>query len=264
MNRTQTKVEAVTLTARQRRVLAAVQELGFATIESLARQFAVSSQTVRRDIIKLQEENYLQRFHGGAGLADGSFRVGYAQKLRTSPQGKRRIGEAVAAMIPDGAAVFLDVGTTVEAVARALLVKADLRVFTCSASVAMILCTSGKFEVFVTGGVVRGANGSLVGGAAINQINALRTDYAVIGFGGFDDDGSPMDFDLEKIAVRQAALARTRHGIAVADTSKFEKIGVARIAPLSAFHAVVTDGRPPAKLQASLKKAGVRAVVAAG
>jgi DeoR family glycerol-3-phosphate regulon repressor len=128
----------------------------------------------------------------------------------------------------------------------------------------MILCTSGKFEVFVTGGVVRGANGSLVGGAAINQINTLRTDYAVIGLGGFDDDGSPMDFDLEKIAVRQAALARTRQGIAVADTSKFEKVGVARIAPLSAFHAVVTDGRPPAKLQASLKKAGVRAVVAAG
>ncbi len=250
------------LTRRQRSVLAAVQELGFVTIDGLAREFEVSSQTIRRDIIKLQQANYLHRFHGGAGLTDGTFRPGYAQKLTTAPAGKERIGRAVAEMIPDGASVYLDVGTTVEAVARALLSKMTLRIITCSVSVAMIFCSHGKFDVFVTGGSVRGANGSLVGSVTTESLKMFRVDYAVIGFGGFDDDGAPMDFDLEKIAVRQVALAHSRHGIAVADASKFGKAGVARVAPLSAFHALVTDSEPPKPLRRLFDTAGVRCVVA--
>lgn len=163
----QDATDARELTPRQRQILTIVQQIGFTTIETLAERFGVSAQTVRRDIIQLQAANYLQRFHGGAGLASGGFRSAYAQKLTVSPQGKQRIGAAVAGIVPAGASVFLDVGTTVEAAARALLDKPGLRVVTASVSVAQIFCQHGIFDVFVTGGTTRGANGSLVGQAAI-------------------------------------------------------------------------------------------------
>ena len=67
--------------------------------------------------------------------------------------------------------------------------------------------------------------------AAIASIMGFRFDYALIGLGGFDDDGAPMDFDLEKIAVRQAAMGRARQSIALADRTKFEQTGTARVAP---------------------------------
>lgn len=246
------------LTPRQREILALVQELGFTTIETLAERFGVSAQTVRREIIRLQAANFLQRFHGGAGLASGGIRSAYAQKLTISPDGKQRIGNAVAEVVPPGASVFLDVGTTVEAVARALLAKPGLRLVTASVSVAQIFCSAGVFDVVVTGGMTRGANGSLVGQAAIASIMGFRFDYAILGMGGFDDDGAPMDFDLEKIAVRQAAISRARQTIIVADHSKFDQVGTARIAPAGTVGLFVVDAEPPPPLREAWERAGTR------
>lgn len=254
--------ETSALTPRQQQILAIVQQVGFSTIETLAERFGVSAQTVRRDIIQLQASNYLQRFHGGAGLATRGFRSAYAQKLTVSPQGKQRIGTAVAGIVPAGASIFLDVGTTVEAVARALVGKPDLRIVTASVSVAQILCQHGVFDVAVTGGSTRGANGSLVGEAAVACIMGLRFDYAVLGFGGFDDDGAPMDFDLEKIAVRQAAISRAGMVLGVADSSKFDQTGTARIADPRAFGMIVTDAEPPARLCAAWQRTGIHWLVA--
>ncbi|MBF9231905.1 DeoR/GlpR family DNA-binding transcription regulator [Microvirga alba] len=250
------------LSARQQLVLKAVQEQGFATIEALARQFGVSNQTVRRDIIQLEKAHLLQRFHGGAGLRDNSVRLGYAQKQVIAINGKERIGRAVAHRIPDGASVFLDVGTTVEAVARALLVKNGLQVFTCSAAVAMLFTDHPRIEVFVTGGALRGPNGSLVGSVTIDQIGLFKVDFTIMSFAGFDTDGAPMDFDLQKIAVRQASLAHSRSAIAVADSSKFDRTAVGRLAPLSSFDILVTDAEPPEALRRCLIEAGTKCIVA--
>ncbi|MCR4521671.1 MULTISPECIES: DeoR/GlpR family DNA-binding transcription regulator [Bosea] len=246
------------LTTRQKQILAVVQEVGFTTIETLAARFDVSAQTVRREIIRLQEQNYLQRFHGGAGLASGGIRSAYAQKLTVSPQGKQRIGEALAGIIPAGASVFLDVGTTVEAAARALLGKPGLRVVTASVSVAQIFCQGGVFDVVVTGGVTRGANGSLVGQQAIATIAGFRFDYTILGIGGFDDDGAPMDFDLEKIAVRQAAMARSRQTVVLADHSKFNQVGTARITDPGKVALVVVDAEPTERLRKAWLDCGCR------
>lgn len=250
------------LTPRQKQILAVVQEVGFTTIETLAARFDVSAQTVRREIIRLQEQNYLQRFHGGAGLASGGIRSAYAQKLTVSPQGKQRIGEALAGIIPAGASVFLDVGTTVEAAARALLAKPGLRVVTASVSIAQIFCQGGVFDVVVTGGVTRGANGSLVGQQAIATIAGFRFDYAILGIGGFDDDGAPMDFDLEKIAVRRAAMARSRQTVVLADHSKFNQVGTARIADPGKVALVVVDAEPTERLHDAWVVCGCRWLVA--
>jgi len=250
------------LTARQRAILALVQELGFTTIETLAERFGVSAQTVRREIIRLQAGTYLQRFHGGAGPNSGGIRSAYAQKLTIAPEGKRRIGQAVADLVAPGTSVFLDVGTTLEAVARALVEKPGLRVVTSSVSVAQIFCSHGVFDVVVTGGTTRGANGSLVGQKAIDCIAGFRFDYCILGLGGFDDDGAPMDFDLEKISVRQAAIARSHQVLAVADRTKFEQVGTARIATASTFDLIVVDAEPTGPLQASWQSAGIRWLVA--
>lgn len=252
------------LSPRQREVLAAVQQQGFVTIEALARQFDVSAQTVRRDIIVLEKAHFLQRFHGGAGLRDSSVRLGYTQKQFIAVDGKERIGRAVAEMIPEGASVFLDVGSTVEAVARALLDKQALQVFTCSAAVAMIFADHPRIEVFLTGGLLRGPNGSLVGDVTIQQISLFEVDFSVTSFAGFDSNGTPMDFDMQKIAVRRASLEHSRQAIAVVDSSKFDCTAVVRVVSLSTFAALVSDAEPPERLRRAFAEAGLELVIAAG
>ncbi|BAI74555.1 transcriptional regulator (plasmid) [Azospirillum sp. B510] len=236
------------LPQRQREILALIRDRGFVTIEALSEHFAVSDQTIRRDIIRLDGAGLLQRFHGGAGVRDQTVRLGYVEKQTIAPQDKERIGAAVAALVPDGASVFLDVGTTVEAVARALRGKRRLHVFTNSLSAGSLLAGRPGIDVFVTGGVVHGADGSLVGDAVIATLERCRLDLAVIGISGFDEDGAPMDFDMQKIGIKRVAMAAARRSVAVADAGKFARSAIVRIAPAGDFGLLVTDAEPPAPL----------------
>src|SRR5688572_17394688 len=99
---------------RQEQILDIVRTKGFATIDSLAEEFGVSTQTVRRDVIRLDEAGLLQRFHGGAGLpqADDQVRLGYGPKREMHVASKEQIGALAASLIEDGSSVYLDVGTT--------------------------------------------------------------------------------------------------------------------------------------------------------
>lgn len=229
---------------RRLAILTIVRKQGYATIEALARHFALSMQTVRRDIVQLDAQGLLQRFHGGAGVREAHVRLGYAEKRIVATDAKERIGRAAAALIPDGAAVFLDVGTTVEAVARALRGRRDLRVFTCSLPAAMLLAEQDGPELVVLGGQVRGADGSLVGDMTTAAIGRFRFDLAIIGFSGFEPDGIFMDFDLQKVAVKQAAIARSRSAIAVGTAVKLTRSAIVAVAPADAFSHLVTDQTP--------------------
>ena len=230
-----------TITERQARIVEIVSQQGFATIDTLARDFGVSAQSVRRDIIKLDAEGLLQRFHGGVGVRETSVRLGYAEKRTVAADAKQRIARKAAALIEEGSTVFLDVGTTVEAVAQALCDKRQLMVFTASLPAAAILTGRPGIDLFVLGGAVRGADGSLAGETTLATLARFRFDYAVIGYSGFDDDGAMMDFDLEKVAVKQQAMARAASVLAVGDSSKFARHALARIALPDAFDTIVTD-----------------------
>ena len=256
--------ETEQLNERQATLLGIVQAQGFATVEWLAERFEVSAQTVRRDIIFMDQCGLLQRFHGGAGARGGTVRLGYAQKQSLAVNAKDAIGAAAAAMVPVGATVFLDVGTTVEAVARVLAGHERLRVFTNSLASAMHLAGHTGIEVVVTGGSLRGADGSLVGDGTMALLRDLRFDLALIGLSGWDDDGAPMDFDLEKIAVKRTAIARAHRTLALCDASKFQRPAVARIVPVDALAALVTDRAPPRALSEKLNQADVELIVAGG
>jgi DeoR family transcriptional regulator, glycerol-3-phosphate regulon repressor len=251
------------ITLRQREIVTIVGEKGFATIEALAQHFAVSAQSIRRDIIQLDKARLLQRFHGGAGRRDASVRLGYAEKHERAAEGKARIGRAAAALVPEGAAVFLDVGTTVEALARELRQRGTaMRVFTSSLAAAMVLAGHDAVELHVFGGTTRGPDGSLVGAATVAAVSAIHFDIAFVGYSGFDDDAGLMDFDLDKIAVKQAALRRTDVAVALGDASKFYRRAVARISSLDELTHLVSDEEPPQNLAAALGAAGVSVTVA--
>lgn len=234
-----------TITDRQARIVEIVSQQGFATIETLARDFGVSPQSVRRDIIKLDADGLLQRFHGGVGLRETSVRLGYAEKRTVATDAKKRIAEKAASFIPERSVIFLDVGTTVEAVAQALSERRELRVFTASLAAAGILAGRPGIDVFVLGGMVRGIDGSIIGETTLSMVTRFRFDYAVIGFSGIDRDGTPMDYDLEKVAVKQAAIDQSSRVLVVGDSSKFRKSAVVRFATEMKSLVFVTEAPPP-------------------
>ncbi|WP_323010806.1 DeoR/GlpR family DNA-binding transcription regulator [Paracoccus sp. (in: a-proteobacteria)] len=249
------------LTERQDRILRHIQDAGFATIDSMAESFGVSAQTVRRDLIALERSDYLIRFHGGAGPGRNMVRLGHAEKSTAAQDGKTRIAQAVAKMIPEGAAVYLDVGSTVEAVARALTEHRHLRIVTPGAAVAMIFATARQIDVFLTGGSLRGANGALVGEHAKETLRRFRFDHMVTSFGGFSPEGEPMDFDPEKAILRRIALENSLQRIGVVDASKFHRHALAKMHDGVGFTDLVTDAPPPEQVVAAMARSQTRITV---
>lgn len=236
------------LNERQARIVTQVQRQGFVTIETLAKDFEVSTQTVRREIIRLDELGFIQRFHGGAGRRGSGERLSYEAKQVRDTDLKARIGQAMAAQIQPGQAIFLDVGTTAEATARALLDKGRLTVITPSAANARILTGAPGIDTILTGGRVVGPDIAMVGPISLKTISNFRLDWAVIACSAIEDDGAVLDFDADKIALKQGAMEVARRKALVADHGKFTRSALLRVADLNAFDLLVTDEVPPPAL----------------
>lgn len=236
------KIVPPELSLRQRAIIEQVQTSGFVTIEALAAQFDVSAQTVRRDIILLADLGYLQRFHGGAGpVGDrGAARLDYGVKRTLARAEKRRVGRLAAAAIPDGASLFLDVGTTVEACAEELAKRPGFRIFTNSIRTAMVF-DPAHHAVQVLGGRLCGQDGSLVGEEVVRRLAGLTLDVALVACSAIDTTGRVMDFDLSKIEIKQTAMGAARAAFLLATRSKYGRTALATVAPLSRFERVFSD-----------------------
>lgn len=248
---------------RRQQIMARARSDGRVLVEPLARQFGVTVQTVRRDLAHLCEAGLLARVHGGAVLPSGTRNIGYEDRRGLNLDAKEAIGRTAAAQITDGASVFLDIGTTAEAVARALLRHNGLLVVTNNINVANILVTNPEAEIVLAGGLLRRADGGLVGEVTVDFVRQFKVDTAVIGCSAMDEDGEVLDFDFREVRVAQAVMETARRRILVADGSKLSRSAPVRIGTLRAFDLWVTDARPPERLRRRAADWGTEVIVAA-
>ena len=231
---------------RQDRILHKVRAEGFVTIDALAEEFQVTPQTIRRDINTLCENGHLRRYHGGAGLPSSVDNVDYAERQVLNLDAKRTIATMVAQRIPNHASLCINLGTTTEEVARALINHEALRVITNNLNVAMILADSPGCEVIVTGGVVRARDRGLTGEATMDFIRQFRVDTGIIGISGIEPDGTLRDFDYREVRVAQTIIAQSRQVFLVADHTKFGRNAFVELGHISQVRALFTDRCPPA------------------
>ena len=237
------------LSERQLQILEAAKRTGRVSVDELSSRYAVSVQTIRKDLNDLCDQRLLSRVHGGAILSSGVENVGYDARRLIAAEEKGAIGRAVADLIPDHASLFINIGTTTEAVAHALLRHAGLMVITNNINVATALRPYPEMEVVIAGGVVRRSDGGIVGEAAVDFIRQFKVDFAVIGASAIDADGSLLDFDYREVRVAQAIISNARHVILASDASKFDRSAPVRIGHLEQVQTFVTDHAPAAVRQ---------------
>jgi DeoR family glycerol-3-phosphate regulon repressor len=226
---------------RQPDILEIARVEGKVLVDDLADRFGVTVQTIRRDLSELADAGRLQRVHGGAVLPSGTTNIGYEDRRALNEAAKTAIARACVAEIPEGASLFLNIGTSTEAVARELVHRGKLLVVTNNMNVATILAASPDAQVIVTGGTLRRSDGGLVGSLASNTIRQFKFDFAVIGCSALDEDGDLLDFDFQEVEVSRTILAQSRRSFLVADHSKFRRTAPARINSLAQIDTFFTD-----------------------
>jgi len=252
----------VNLNQRQEEILDLVRRQGFVGIDALAGHFSVTQQTIRRDINQLCEQALLRRYHGGAGLPSSVENLSYRSRQVMCLEEKQRIARHASGRIPDQASLFINIGTTTEEVAKALLLHHNLRIITNNLNVAQILSGNPAFEVIIAGGAVRNRDGGIIGEATIDFINQFKVDFGVIGVSGIDADGTLLDFDYREVRVAQAIIANAREVVLVADHTKFGRSAMVRLGHLSQIDVLITDRPPPAAMLETLRAAEVEVEVA--
>lgn len=244
---------------RQLTLLTVVHAQGSVTVEQLAEELGVTLQTVRRDVQRLADEGLLARFHGGVRVPSSTVEnIAHQQRESLNAEGKARIARAVAAAVPNDCSLILNIGTTTEAIARALRHHTGLRVITNNLNVASILSTNPHSEVIVVGGVVRGRDQGIVGEAAVDFLRQFKVDIAVIGISGIEADGSLRDYDYREVKVSQTIISHSREVWLAADISKFNRPAMVEVGHLSQIQRLFTDAPPPDPFPALLSEAQVR------
>ena len=255
----------MTVNLRHEQIVELVNEQGFITIESLADRFSVTPQTIRRDINTLDEQGRVRRFHGGAGGLNhqaSTSNLAYAERRIHNLEEKQRIAEAVAQKVPDNSSLFINIGTTTETIAKALLAKQGLTIITNNLHVASILSSRDDFKIFIAGGMVRNRDGGIIGEATLEFVQQFKVDIAIIGISGIDNDGELLDFDYQEVRVAQAIIDHSRQVFLAADHSKFGRNAMIRLGHISQATHLFTDRSPHKNLEAVIRDAGVRLIIA--
>ncbi|MDA3889704.1 MAG: DeoR/GlpR family DNA-binding transcription regulator [Allgaiera sp.] len=249
---------------RHGEILQLARDRGKVVVEDLAGHFGVTLQTIRRDLTELCDSGQLTRVYGGAILASGVANIGYEDRRRLHAEEKDRIGRLCAQAIPDEASLFLNIGTSTEAVARALLGHRNLMVVTNNLNVANILAQNPSAEVIVAGGVLRRADAGLVGEVTLEMVRHFKVDFAVIGTSAMDEDGDLLDFDFREVRVSQAILEQARKRFLVSDRSKFARTAPVRIGSLAAVDCFFTDAPPSQRVVQLCAEWGTEIAIAEG
>ena len=246
---------------RQAQLLDEVRSRGSVSVEALAEQFAVTLQTVRRDVKLLSDAGLLARFHGGVRVPSSTTEnIEYLQRQMLNEQAKQRIARTVAAAVPAGCSLIINIGTTTEAIARELLHHKGLRVITNNLNVAAILSDNPDCEVIVAGGIVRARDRGIVGEVTVDFIKQFKVDIGLIGISGIEVDGTLRDYDYREVKVARAIIEHSREVWVAADHSKFNRPAMVELVRFDQIDMLFTDAAPPAPFPHLLREAGVNCV----
>ncbi len=248
---------------RQLELVDEVRRARSVSVEALAERFGVTLQTVRRDVRLLAEAGLLTRFHGGVRVPGSTTEnIAYRQRQAMESEAKTRIARSIAQRVPNGCSLILNIGTTIEAVARELMQHRGLRVITNNLHVAALLSANPSCEVIVAGGQVRGADQGIVGEATVDFMRQFKVDIGLIGISGIEADGTLRDFDYREVKVARTIIGQSREVWLAADHSKFNRPAMVELARLDEVDVLFTDEPPPPPFDTLLTQGDVECVVA--
>ncbi|MGW4547358.1 DeoR/GlpR family DNA-binding transcription regulator [Streptomyces violaceorubidus] len=246
---------------RQQEILRLARDGGRVDVVSLAEEFQVTAETIRRDLKALDRAGLLRRVHGGAipaGRLD--FEPDLAERESTAADEKDRIARAALAELPTEGTLILDAGSTVARMAAAIPPEASLTVVTHSLPIAARLADHPGIQLHIVGGRVRHRTRAAVDAWALRAYGEIRADVAVVAANGFSVEHGLTTPDLAEAAVKRAALTAARRVVLLADSSKYAQEHFARFGALSDVDLLITDQGLTPEDAGDIERAGTEVV----
>lgn len=251
--------------AEERRAIL-VQKLnytGYIEVSELASQMGVSGITLRRDLAEMEDEGLIVRVRGGAIRRDQgvTIELPYDLKKNQNLAEKRRIGEKAAEFVHPGDTIILDAGSTTYALAVQLLPQKRIVVVTNDLHITLKLAANPEITLIGTGGTVRSNVFSFQGFQAESFINSLSVDKTFLGADAIHPDGTVSNVNLDEVPIKRSMVKAAKQVYLLADSSKFEKTGFAKVCHLSDIDTLIVDSGIPQEKIDQYSSMGVNVIV---
>lgn len=207
-------------------------------VADLSRRFAVSEDTIRRDLRDLESRGVVLKTHGGA-LRRLAAPRSFEKRLEYETHFKERIGKAAASLVEEGDCLLIDSGTTALSVAHALNIERG-KILTNSLEVAKIISEKPHLELIVLGGRWDPLH-QLIGPSTVEQLAKYRVDKLFLGMAGLDIQQGITAPSEEEASVKRAMINIAKQVIGLADHTKLGDVTFAYVAPASKINVLVTD-----------------------
>lgn len=241
---------------RQRLILERLARDGRVVAQELAQQFSTSDDTIRRDLRELAAAGQCHRVYGGAlplSPASGSL----AERVALVPDRKQALGEMLASLLPAGATVFVDAGSTNLAAVRALPAGHALTIVTNAPLIAAAVAARENVQLIVIGGRVDRHSGGAFGARALRDIADLRPDVYLLGACALDATAGIAAFCFDDAEFKRALVAQSRRVVTGASNDKLGTSAPFGVAPLRALSDLVLEADAPPEQRLALQHAGL-------
>ncbi len=250
------------LEERRQEILRQVEEAGRVSVAELSRLFGVSEVTIRADLQALAERKLVVRTHGGAIPAGGGrYELALAMRREKQVQEKGRIGQAGAALVFDGDAIFLDSSSTALAIVQHLKQRRQLTIVTNSLAVAQEMQDTPTVTVVMPGGTLQNETASLIGTDGLALLQPFNIQKGFFGAHGLSLPEGLTDVSPDEAEVKRHLVAMCRQNIVVLDATKWGQVGIASFARPDQVNTVITDAHAPPELVEQVQALGIEVII---
>lgn len=248
-----------TTEARREKIIAKIHESGRIKVTELSEEYGISEVTIRKDLEALEAEGQLKRVHGGAvGLNKLYVNMDLSERYKTNSLAKKALADLAAEFIEDNDTIFMNAGTTLTYVLRAIKGKQNVSIVTNSVQNATEAALYSSFNVILLGGNLDSKYQFTYGADAERQLENYHADKCILSV-----DGISASSGLTLYYANEAPLARKMVDLAastivVADSSKIGRDVFARITDAKKTDILITNPSENKKELAALTKLGVK------
>lgn len=248
---------------RKEKVLELIRKNNICTIKELISKFNVSNTTIHRILNELEKEGLITKIRGGAKLAGPLLETRFNVRMKTNLTQKREIAKKALSFVKKGDSIFIDASTTCLIFAQELSRQnyQDLTIVTNAPFVVCELSKVPNITVVSTGGELQYQLNSLAGPLTLNFISNLHLDKAFVSVGGISIQKGLMTSQIFIVEVLQKVFEVTKEINVLVDSSKFYKLAMLTIAPLTRVDRIITDSKLPKHIVTEYEKLGIQVVV---
>lgn len=241
---------------RQQWILDRLRQSGRVVAVELATEFAVSEDSVRRDLRELAAQGLCKRVYGGA-LPLSAVVAPLKQRRQEHAGRKLALGRKAATLVRQGQVLLIDAGSTNAAIAAALPRDFGLTVVTNAPDIAQILLEREGFEILLIGGRIDVRIGAAVGAQAVQEMQRVRADICFPGACAVDAIGGLWGFDSEEVLLKRAMVEASGETVVVATSDKLGTVATHRVAGIDEVQHLVVEHDAGRALRAAFTAHGV-------